>query len=149
MADVGHHNSAAWLDHFELRSLDHGSMPAVATLAPKSDAGNIARFATPPRLERLGQHLTRLSGRPVRVDLVAGTSVRQNEPTPDAGASPAGAAHREGRGGIDRREALNLPLVRDALEVFPDAILVDARKEDPPKLSQEPPPKSFHDKPTS
>lgn len=137
MADVGHHNSAAWLDHFELRNIDASKQPAQATLAPRAaapvDPGHAARFATPPRLERLGQHLSRLAATPVRVTLAraptaadaAGQSANASANQRDA--SPAGGG--SSGGGIDRRDALGLPIVRDAFEVFPDAILVDARRQ--------------------
>lgn len=143
MADVGHHNAAAWLDHFELRAIDTATRPAHATLAPKPSAGHAARFATASRLERLGQHLARLSGRPVRVSLAAPRP--DDRRVADAGASgPASAAPADGSPGggdaIDRRDALGLPIVRDAFEVFPDAILVDARKdEDASEETPEPP----------
>ncbi|MEM1445606.1 MAG: hypothetical protein AAGF84_06085 [Planctomycetota bacterium] len=132
MADVGHHNAAAWLDHFELRGIDAGRQPAQATLAPKPAAGHAVRFATPARLERLGQHLSRLSGTPVRVALAANTPASgdaADQKTSQVGDAPMASA---GAMGIDRRDALGLPIVRDAFEVFPDAILVDARKEEPP-----------------
>ncbi len=135
MADVGHHNSAAWLDHFELRGIDVAQRPAHATLAPKASAGHALRFATAPRLERLGQHLTRLSGTPVRVTLAAPPTAQQRDEQRAAAVpdSPAGSRTGSAGGVVDRRDALSLPLVRDAFDVFPDAILVDARKDEPPK----------------
>ncbi|MEM7575970.1 MAG: hypothetical protein AAF328_00730 [Planctomycetota bacterium] len=141
MADVGHHNAAAWLDHFELRTIDVSKQPAHAVLSPKPAAGHAIRFATAPRLERLGQHLTRLSGVAVRVQLAEVPTAQQQhdrriaEAEIDTGSGANAAAKPSapsGGGGIDRRDALGLPIVRDAFEVFPDAIMIDARKKDPP-----------------
>ncbi len=45
-------------------------------------------------------------------------------PPPPASPPPPPTPQR-----LDRRTALNLPLVRDAFDVFPDATLIDARRE--------------------
>ncbi|MEX2545254.1 MAG: hypothetical protein WD316_09020 [Phycisphaeraceae bacterium] len=66
----------------------------------------------------------------------AGADARASRSAPQA--RRAGEAHGDaqgGNGGVggsgDRRQAMRLPLVRRVLETFPDAIVVDVRREEP------------------
>jgi len=130
---VGRSNAAAWMDHFNLTALDTAARPAVATLAATMTfAGGIQNVATGPRLNRVTEAMTQLLGCPVRIELADAAA-------PDALKSAQGSAHGQDvpetqaqQRSVDRRDALNLPLVRDVFEVFPDASLIDARKETPP-----------------
>jgi len=149
---VGQSNAAAWMDHFRLQSIDTSASPAVAVIAPTmSFAGGAANVATGPRLQRVAETITQLFGQPVRAELAAPPSrPGQDDQRPNASSSSGnpGNANRNGGnhanassggghsggggGGIDRRDALNLPLVRDVFEIFPDASLINTRREDPP-----------------
>ncbi|MEM9883958.1 MAG: hypothetical protein AAF800_13685, partial [Planctomycetota bacterium] len=124
---VGRSNAAAWMDHFRLATLDTDAVPAVAHLRPTTGfVGGVHHVATGPRLRRVGDTLTQLLGRPVRVEAAEAKPPEASTPHPDAGLKPAPANGRADA--VDRREALGLPLVRDVLEVFPDASLIDARR---------------------
>ncbi|MEM1108779.1 MAG: hypothetical protein AAGH99_08825 [Planctomycetota bacterium] len=127
---MGQSNAAAWMDHFKLQSIDTSAEPAVASIAPTMTfAGGAANVATGPRLQRVADTITQLLGRPVRAELAAGPPRKTpDRPTPN---TPGNSPPSNG-GSVDRRDALNLPLVRDVFDVFPDASLIDARKE-PPK----------------
>ncbi len=131
LASVKQNNAAAWLDLFTLRAIDTTRQPAEAAITPASGAAHARRFATAPRLDRLGQRLGELVGLPVRVRVADATPPdplggSESQTSDDASSSAYGAG-----GGVDRRAALDLPLVRDALEVFPDAVLLDARRDTP------------------
>ena len=140
---VGQSNAAAWMDHFKLTAINHSSQPSVATLAPTMTfAGGVHNVATGPRVKRVADTLTQLLGRHTHVELAESPS-RPPEVTQSHGGSDRGPTHAappnpaSGQGGVDRRDALNLPLVRDVFDVFPDATLIDARKAPPKKTDQE------------
>ncbi|MEM6459932.1 MAG: hypothetical protein AAF710_11140, partial [Planctomycetota bacterium] len=129
---VGRSNAAAWMDHFRLATLDTDAAPAVAHLRPTTGfVGGVHHVATGPRLQRVGDTLTQLLGRPVRVEAAEAKPPEASTPHPDAGPEPAPVNGRADA--VDRREALGLPLVRDVLEVFPDASLIDARRRPTPR----------------
>lgn len=149
---VGQSNAAAWMDHFRLQSIDTSANPAVALVAPTmSFAGGAGNVATGPRLQRVADTITQLIGQPVRAELAAPPprpgqdGQRQGTSSSDQSANGAGGGSHSGGisgggsggrsgggGGIDRRDALNLPLVRDVFEIFPDASLINTRREEPP-----------------
>ncbi|MEM6855838.1 MAG: hypothetical protein AAF593_15625 [Planctomycetota bacterium] len=145
---VGQSNAAAWMDHFRLQSIDTSANPAVATIAPTmAFAGGAANVATGPRLQRVADTITSLLGRPVRAQLAAvAPRPGQADTHSPAEAGPNQANTNSGDrgggagGGVDRRDALNLPLVRDVFEIFPDASLIDARKEKPRPPAEDDPP---------
>ena len=127
------------MDHFRLARIDVSSSPGFAELTPATAiASGLKHVATAPRLKRVADTLTQLIGRPMRVELEAGGASgpvvhpdnRTQEDADQRDSKVAGGA------GIDRRDALSLPLVRDVFEVFPDAMLVDARRVDPSESDQ-------------
>lgn len=148
---VGQSNAAAWMDHFRLQSIDTSVDPAVALIAPTMTfAGGAGNVATGPRLQRVADTITQLLGRSVRAELAANPQRHADQNSrPDSDSSapgsaggnaggPPGGSHSGGShsgggggGGIDRRDALNLPLVRDVFEIFPDASLINTRREKP------------------
>lgn len=109
----------AWVQHARLVGVEGDAM----TLAPASGRQELARFATADRLRQLAQHVTAVAGRPM--------TVRFDAPPSDA---PAAADPASGgtlsRDAASRRAAMDLPLVREAFEVFPEATLLDVRSED-------------------
>ncbi|QDU33481.1 DNA polymerase III subunit tau [Poriferisphaera corsica] len=120
-ADLGAKPTFAWLKFFELVSLDE----TTGVLALVTGEVGILRIVnTPDRMKALAAEMERYIGR--RVTLKVDTSIR---PADVAGRSERGGA---GAGGgrprqmsqNDRQDALDLPLVRKVLEVFPDAIMV-------------------------
>ena len=138
---VGQSNAAAWMDQFRLQSIDPNPSPGRATLA--ATAGFVSgahHIATPPRLKRVAETLRELLGKPFEVGLAevdpAANRARQiaDPDHPDAAGRQNAQAKPEATSGghVDRRDALDLPLVRDVFEVFPDAVLIQARKQTPP-----------------
>ena len=138
---VGQSNAAAWMDQFRLQSIDPNPSPGRATLA--ATAGFVSgahHIATPPRLKRVAETLRELLGKPFEVGLAeidpAANRARQiaAPDQPDAADRQNAQANPEASSGghVDRRDALDLPLVRDVFEVFPDAVLIQARKQTPP-----------------
>lgn len=120
---MGSLNSAAWMDHFRLQSI----MPGEATLAATIGfAGGVKNVATTPRLQRVAATLEQLLDQPFRVTVAE----RSTRPDPDDSNVHAAAPEAPRASQLDRRDVLNLPLVRDALDVFPDASVVQARRED-------------------
>ncbi len=88
----------------------------------------VQHVATPPRLEVVAQVVTELRGSRTRIELRTDA---------DPASAPADADNdnpppppRPGQ--LDRRAALRLPLVRVAMQAFPDAMLIDAREEGEP-----------------
>ncbi|MEM9418811.1 MAG: DNA polymerase III subunit gamma/tau [Planctomycetota bacterium] len=130
---VGQSNAAAWMDHFRIQSIDTASNPAVATLiSTMSFAGGAANVATGPRLQRVADTITQIIGRATRVQLAETKGPASGSASSGGGPQQGGAPDKSMRGNaVDRREALNLPLVRDVFEVFPDASLINTRKQDP------------------
>ncbi len=123
---VGSIPSMAFVDHLRLAELNQHR----ATIEPLPGQRDMARFAaTDQRRKRISDELMTILGR--RVEVVvrqpAGATVEDDatdEPTP-------AAARRGGVSQIDRRAAMELPLVRDAIEMFPDAMPIDFRDEKP------------------
>ncbi|MEM9018925.1 MAG: hypothetical protein AAGC44_00050 [Planctomycetota bacterium] len=119
-------SSLAWVDRVSLGGLDREQ--GVATIRPRPGQRDIARFVGPRQCERLAGELTKLLGRPMRVELASPTQ-QDHSPSTD----PAGA--RPGPSQADRQRAIGLPLVKDVLDAFPDAQFLDAR----PEQSESPP----------
>lgn len=120
---VGRGAASAWLTHFSLGQID--SAAGTAELVPRPGLGGGGRsLATEPRLQKLGAAMAGVLGQPVRLTLgvaAAGEQVAGASEGPAAGADPAAAA-------VDRRDALALPLVREALDIFPEATFLSARR---------------------
>ncbi len=107
-----------WLDYLRLNRLEDG----VAWLSPAPGRRDVAAFAgEESRRKQLASHLTELIGRPVRIRIES-DSLEESDAGQPARTTPAANQ-------IDRREAMNLPLVRKVLDVFPDATLISAQKQ--------------------
>lgn len=140
---VGQSNAAAWMDHFRLQSVDAAVTPGRAILmGTTSFVGGAHNVATGPRLKRVADTLRQLLGKPFEIQLAetTGTSARAQQASGPGqeprGGNPSTAQPSDeasGRGHVDRRDALELPLVRDVFEVFPDAMLIKASKAAPPE----------------
>ena len=121
---VGNIPSMAWVDHVRLVSLE----PSRATIEALPGHADIARFARlEPQRKRLGDELMTILGR--RVEVV----VRDRQVIDDDGpadATPAASPQRRGTiSTADKRAAMDLPLVRDAIEAFGDAMPIEFRDE--------------------
>ncbi|MEM7625342.1 MAG: DNA polymerase III subunit gamma/tau [Planctomycetota bacterium] len=151
---VGQSNAAAWMDHFRLQSVDAGVTPGRAVLVGTTSFVNGARnVATGPRLKRVADTLRQLLGRPFEIEL-AERAAASGALAPESAGAAASADdppedHAGGGGHVDRRDALDLPLVRDVFEVFPDAMLIQARRQtpSPPASADVPPPLAKEDDP--
>lgn len=97
---------------------DHGRV----TIRPRPGQRDIALFVGPRQRDRLAGELTKLLGRPIRVELDAPAPAVQPVSAPDGGGKAGASA-------TDRQRAIGLPLVKDLLDAFPDAVLIDARRE--------------------
>ncbi len=110
----------AWVDKVELAGVDAAG--GVCRVRPRKGHRDIAGFVTPRQCDRLAAELTKLTARRCRVELV--------EPrTGPAAQANAGETSSPQQGVGQRRAALDLPLVKDVFDVFPEAVLLDARKE--------------------
>ncbi len=111
--------SLAWVEKLELASLDLAG--GTVTLRPRSGQREVAGFVGDRQLTRLRAEFAAVTGKRLEVKLVE---------RPRAERSPPDGRSAVGSGSI-RREVMDLPLVREALEVFPDAQLLEAREEAP------------------
>jgi len=116
---VGNVSSFAWVDKVTLAKLD--AEQGLCVLQPREGQRDIAGFAGPRQRDRLALELTKLTAKRFRVELA-------NAPTPDASGHASAPGGKAASGRLDRQHAMGLPLVRDVLDVFPDAVLVDTRK---------------------
>jgi len=115
---VGSVSAFAWVDKVELAGV--ASAAAVLRIKPRAGARDIAGFVAGRQCDRLAAELTKLTARRCRVELIA------NVPPPDrTGASEQAPASSRSQ----RRAALDLPLVKDVFDVFPEAVMLDARSE--------------------
>ena len=114
---------SVWMQQFRLASLAESGGGVEAEIAAAS--ADAHRFATEGRISRLAQRLTDLLGRPVKVrvaDAPAGGPAQVAPPSRD---DPAG---KHDTGGLTHQEAMELPLVQDVLDVFPDAAVAGFRR---------------------
>lgn len=118
----------AWVDRIELAELD--AQAGVCRVRPRQGQLDIAGFVTERQCDRLAAELTKLTARRCRIELVSAPNAPTIQPS-DSPASPAQSASQ-------RRQALDLPLVKDVFDAFPEAVLVDARQE-PQKTSDDTP----------
>lgn len=112
---VGNVSSFAWVDKVTLSKLD--SEQGVCILEPRTGQRDITRFAGQRQRDRLAMELTKLTAKRFRVEL----ALTPTEPQAQSSVETGGTRSQ------DRQKALGLPLVRDVLDVFPDAVLVDTR----------------------
>lgn len=112
-----------WVEKLRLVSLADG----LAVLEPAAGQREILGFFNEAKQKQLGERLGRLTGGAVRV------RVRQ----PEAGdgqeagdTDTASEADARVSSAADRRAAMDLPLMKEVLEYFPDAVLMDVRGEE-------------------
>ena len=108
----------AWTDHLQLVRLDQG----VAVLSPTPGHRELVNFIDESRQQMLAREFSQLLGQPLRVvvQMPRGAADEVESDAPDA--APTGRA--------DRRAALDLPLVKDVFDIFPDASLIDVRPDE-------------------
>jgi DNA polymerase III subunit gamma/tau len=115
----------AWLRFVTIDKLDERS----AVLSPTPGHREVLHFARDQRrLQEVTDELNPILGRRVRVSIQAPPAAEESDGRIETDAPPA-------NGAADRRAAMNLPLVKQVLDVFPDAVLFDVREEangDPP-----------------
>lgn len=119
----------AWLRFVILEKIDEKT----AVLVPTPGHRDVLNFAKDPRrLQVVTDELIPILGRRVRVTMQApapgsspGGSPGDAAQTPGSNSSGSNNASRH----ADRRAAMDLPLVKQVLEVFPDAVLFDVREE--------------------
>lgn len=116
----------AWVDKVELASLDAAA--GLCKMRPKRGQRDIAGFVNARQCDRLAAELTKLTDKRFRIELIEAASPQRSQASPSSG---------PGSGAGQRRKALDLPLVKDIFDVFPEAVLLDARAE---PESKEPPP---------
>ena len=92
----------------------------------------VLAIATPARLEPIAAELTTLRGQRTRC-VIAAPEASASRPAADGGAEAAAS----GPGPFDRRAAMQVPLVRQVLEYFPDALLLEAREESAQEAASE------------
>jgi hypothetical protein len=110
----------AWLDQFTITELTEQRV----TLAPRPGQRGMTSLVTDKRRAELADQLKQILGRPVQV--------RLGEP-PEQSAEETGgeASTPASKTGGARQQAMELPLVREVLEQFPNASLTDVRREQP------------------
>ena len=114
----------AWVDKVELADIDSAS--GAVRIRPRQGSRDIAGFVSPRQCDRLAAELTKLTGRRCRIELAQSSSPNAAQ---GSGASAGGpASDRSNSQAGQRQKALNLPLVKDVIDVFPEAQLVRARK---------------------
>ena len=121
-----HKPSFAWLDYFTLASLGE----EVVTLSPAEGQRGLMSLVNDRRRQAIEQELARILGRSVRVKVTQPGEASE----PGATAGETGQASSQSGGasqtsGGARQEAMNMPLVRELLEQFPNATLTDVKTE--------------------
>lgn len=92
-------------------------------VAPVPGRAEVVRYATADKLDRVARECSEIAGRRMRVrfETAPGAAGEASDPAVErSGSGPPTAS---------RRAAMELPLVREAFEVFPDAMLIDVRTE--------------------
>ena len=117
----------AWVDKVELADFDAAA--GLCKLRPRKGHRDIAGFVNARQCERLAAELTKLTAKRFRIELVAAAAAEQPR------AAQSNASDRSSAG--QRRKALDLPLVKDVFDAFPEAVLLDARAEREKKDDQE------------
>jgi hypothetical protein len=110
----------AWLDHFSIVELGQQQV----TLAPTPGQRGLLRMVTDGRKQQLAEQLGEILGRSVRVQLREPGEGPAAQAGPDE-SSGAGASHEAKSA---RQAAMNLPLVREVFEQFPNAALTDVQR---------------------
>jgi len=110
----------AWVDKVELAGIDAAS--GLCRVRPRKGHRDIAGFVNARQCDRLAAELTKLTAKRCRIELVETSH-------PDRAQAAQGQSGGASSGAGQRRKALDLPLVKDVFDVFPEAVLLDARKE--------------------
>jgi len=122
LRQVGSVSAFAWVDKVELAGVD--AKTGTCRIRPRQGHRDIAGFLSSRQCDRLAAELTKLTARRCRIELIeAGTAAQADEQGPAGREGPADV--RAGQ----RRKALDLPLVKDVINAFPDAKFVDARQD--------------------
>jgi DNA polymerase III subunit gamma/tau len=112
----------AWLRYVNIDKLDEQA----AVLSPTPGHREVLHFAKDQRrLQEITDELTPILGRRVRVSMQAPAVPEGSEKSTPSISSPVNPSARA----ADRRSAMELPLVKQVMEVFPDAVLFDVRNE--------------------
>ena len=108
-----------WIDNVELLQIDKQG----GVVAPKPGHGDMMGFLTDARLDQVAQQLEPILGTRVRITLQkagdAGAQDRQSTPNGNGAAAT-----------LDRRQAMELPLVKKVLDAFPDATILNVQPEE-------------------
>ncbi|MEM6504690.1 MAG: DNA polymerase III subunit gamma/tau [Planctomycetota bacterium] len=107
----------AWVDKVELASLDTDA--GLCQVQPRRGQREIAGFVNVRQCDRLAAELTKLTAKRFRIELIDAATPEPVSQDPDA------AARQQTSG--QRRKALDLPLVKDVFDAFPEAVLIEAR----------------------
>ncbi|MEM6259780.1 MAG: DNA polymerase III subunit gamma/tau [Planctomycetota bacterium] len=107
----------AWVDKVELASLDTDA--GLCQVQPRRGQREIAGFVNARQCDRLAAELTNLTAKRFRIELIDAATPEPVSQDPDA------AARQQTSG--QRCKALDLPLVKDVFDAFPEAVLVEAR----------------------
>ena len=122
----------AWLRYVNIDKLDEQS----AVLSPTPGHREVLHFAKDQRrLQEITDELTPILGRRVRVSMQAPPVSDVSTEVSASSHASANAAVRQG----DRRAAMELPLVKQVLDVFPDAVLFSVRDETDDEHRDDPP----------
>lgn len=114
----------AWLQSLALLKLDDNR----AVLAPASGTRQIASFANDPgRQEQVATQLSDLLGRRIRVTIEQKPVVDPNADQVIGGSGPTGT---NGASRVDLQSVRELPLVNQVFRTFPQATLMDARRDE-------------------
>eukprot|EP00752_Nemacystus_decipiens_P017104 g15320.t1 len=109
----------AWVDKVELARLDPES--GLCQVRPRKGQRDIAGFVNARQCDRLAAELTKMTARRFRIELIEAATSSHVMPAKRSGSGQGGAGQR--------RKALDLPLVKDVFDAFPEAMLIDARAE--------------------
>ena len=125
----------AWLQFVRLDKLDEQS----AVLCPTPGHREVLNFARDQRrLQNISEELSPILGRRVQVNIQPPSNDPANpqnhsqstNPNPNNTPQPNTPNNSARLANGDRRAALDLPLVKQVMETFPDAILFDVREEE-------------------
>lgn len=118
----------SWLKFVRIVKLDEQSVD----LSPTPGHREVMAFAKGQRLQLIADELHPILGRRVKVLMQTPTASGSGSPTGESSSPDAPTANGQSPANkhTDRRAALDLPLVKQVLEVFPDAVLFDVREAD-------------------
>ena len=109
----------AWVDKIELAEMD--AEAGLCKVRPRKGHRGIAGFVNARQCDRLAAELTKLTAKRFRIELIDADPPQHAQPTQGRPGSRGGVGHRQ--------KAMDLPLVKDVFDTFPEAVLLDARAE--------------------